>query len=93
MSNPVTIKINGTGTLELENYCEANTVDDGIKLTPNIKVISKVFLNYGPKLNISINFKVWRNIIDKDIKNLNIQKPKTIIKDNLNKLIEVYLNH
>lgn len=89
MSDPIRINVNGTGTLNLENYCEANTVNDEIKLIPNRKIISKALLNYVPELNISVNFEVWRKLIDKDIENSKIPKSNLIIKNNLNKLVEV----
>lgn len=61
-TEPINVRLNGTGTLKLESDCEANINDDEIKLIPNRKVISKVMLNYSPRLNISIFYITFNNI-------------------------------
>lgn len=74
MTDPVIVKINGTGTLRLKNYSKANTVDNKIKLIPNRKIVTIMFTSYIPRLNISMNFEVWKNLIPKDTENSQVPK-------------------
>lgn len=88
-TEPISIRLNGTGTLKLESYCEANTNDEEIKLIPNKKIVSKVMLNYSPRLNISMNFESWENFINEDTKNSQSVNQNIEIKHDLNKLTEI----
>jgi len=86
ITEPVNVQIDGTGIFKLDNYCEANTIDGDVSLKPNRKLVSKMSLNYIPKLNISMDFeKVWINLINEEMKHSGIIKQNPDTKHNLNK--------
>ncbi|KAL4127039.1 hypothetical protein QTP88_011237 [Uroleucon formosanum] len=71
-----------------KNHCEAYTADNEIKLVPKRKISTNIYKNYTPKLNLSINFDILKNVSNKDLDNTLFPKEKLRIKDNLNKLTE-----
>lgn len=87
-NNPETIvvSINGTGILDLDNQCEANT-DDGTLLIAKRKITTKMYKDFIPQLDVSIDWKTKLNIT---ILNNSIipDKGNPIVKKNLFKLIE-----
>lgn len=85
---PLIINVNGTGIFSLENHCEAYTADNEIKLVPKRKISTNIYKNYTPKLNLSINFDILKNVSNKDLDNTLFPKENLRIKDNLNKLTE-----
>jgi len=82
------LSVKGTGIFSLESQCEANTVDDDIKLIPKRKIISKLFKNYIPQLNLTLNFDMFENLSSKELNNSLFIKEDSKIKDNLNKLTD-----
>lgn len=88
VSETVGLSINGTGILELNNECEANT-DDGALLISKKKVITKTFKDFVPQLNVSISSLMHLNIKDIISNNTIIaNEENSKVKDNLHKLLE-----
>jgi hypothetical protein len=82
------VNVNGMGIIELSNQCQANT-NDGTLLISQKKVTTKVYKDIIPQLNVSINLQIPlidRNIVSDKLMILN--NNKSIIKNNLNKLLE-----
>ncbi|KAE9523912.1 hypothetical protein AGLY_015800 [Aphis glycines] len=69
-NNPETIvvSINGTGILDLENQCEANT-DDGTLLITKRKITTKMYKDFIPQLDISIDWKTKLNVTNTILNN------------------------
>lgn len=87
-----TINVNGTGILDLSNQCEANT-DDGTLLLTKRKITTKIYKDVIPQLNVSINLQIPQIKNDKNLDSLVIpDESKTIVKSNLNKLLEYSKN-
>lgn len=90
ITEPINVQIYGTDIFKLDIYCEANTIDGDVTLKPNRKIVSKMLLNYIPKLNISMDFeKVWINLINKEMKHSEIIKQNPDTKHYLNKLAKI----
>lgn len=87
VSEVETVNVNGMGILELSDQCEANT-NDGTLLISQRKVITKLYKDIIPQLNVSINYQI--PLIDGKIsdKLMILNNNKSIIKNNLNKLLE-----
>lgn len=78
MTEPLTLKVNGTGVFSLEHFCQANTVDDGTKLIPERKVSLKTFKNYVPQLFVNASFETGLSLTDEDFNSTFF--PKTVLK-------------
>lgn len=88
MSEVETVNVNGTGILELSNQCEANT-DDGTLLISQKKVITKIYKDIIPELNATIDLKISLTNKNEILNNfMLINDSKSIIKNNLHKLME-----
>lgn len=87
-SDTYTVDVSGTGILSLENNCEANTVDDEIKLIPKREINSKIVKNFSPYLNLSVNFDMLKNLPRENLNYSLFPKENYKIKNNLNKLIQ-----
>lgn len=87
-SETVVLSINGTGILDLDNQCKANT-DDGTLLIAKKKITTKMYKDFIPQLDTLINWKTQLNITDITLNNASIlNKGNSIVKNNLFKLIE-----
>ncbi|KAL4085110.1 hypothetical protein QTP88_027406 [Uroleucon formosanum] len=60
-SETIVVSINGTGILDLDNQCEANT-DDGTLLIAKRKITTKMYKDFIPQLDTSINWKTKLDI-------------------------------
>lgn len=87
MSEPIEIRINGTGIFKLDINCEANT-DDGTILIPKRKIVSRIYKDFIPKLNNSIISEFQLNIPKFTAENLLTMKNSKKVKHNLMHLIE-----
>lgn len=87
-SETVVLSINGTGILDLDNQCEANT-DDGTLLIAKKKITTKMYKDFIPQLDMLIDWKTQLNIADITLNNASIlNKGNSIVKNNLFKLTE-----
>jgi len=88
-SETIVISINGTGILDLDNQCKANT-DDRILLIAKRKITTKMYKDLIPQTRLSINWKTKLNITNTILNNSIIpDKGNSIVKKkNLFKLIE-----
>jgi len=87
-SDTYMIDVSGTGILSLENNCEANTVDDEIKLIPKREINSKIVKNFSPYLNLSVHFDMLKDLPREKLNYSVFPKENYKIKNNLNKLVE-----
>ncbi|KAL4083150.1 hypothetical protein QTP88_028480 [Uroleucon formosanum] len=62
------VSINGTGILDLDNQCEANT-DDGTLLIAKRKITTKMYKDFIPQLDTSINWKTKLDITNTILNN------------------------
>jgi hypothetical protein len=88
ISDPEILDINGTGIFQLNNQCEANTNDNTI-LIPKRKIISKIYTDFVPQLNLSFNFLTQFESMETESQlDITLLKENPKIKNNLNNLIE-----
>ncbi|KAL4153341.1 hypothetical protein QTP88_001174 [Uroleucon formosanum] len=91
-SETIVVSINGTGILDLDNQCEANT-DDGTLLIAKRKITTKMYKDFIPQLDTSINWKTKLDITNiilnnsiipnKDLNDKNtILKPTNVMANN-----------
>ncbi|KAL4149746.1 hypothetical protein QTP88_003615 [Uroleucon formosanum] len=88
-SETIVVSINGTGILDLDNQCEANT-DDGTLLIAKRKITTKMYKDFIPQLDTSINWKTKLDITNIILNNSIIPNKvsKTVISNSNSKSVE-----